>query len=225
MSDAFLPLYQALDYHFTDKTLLRVALTHRSAGDSNNERLEFLGDALLGLIVAEELYSRFPQADEGQLTRLRASLVKGESLALIARRLRLGDCLELGEGERKSGGWQRDSILSNALEAVIGAMYLDAGLDVCRDRVIRLLSAMLATAVPETIEKDPKTELQEFLQARRLALPAYEVVSIDGEPHQQTFTVKCVSAGLDEPLTASGSSRRRAEQAAARRALDKLHGS
>lgn len=223
MNDPLDPLSRAFGHRFSDRALLEIALTHRSAGPLHNERLEFLGDALLGLIVAEELYRRFPKANEGQLTRLRASLVKKDSLADLARQLDLGSLLRLGEGERKTGGWHRDSTLANALEALIGAIYLDAGLETCRERVVALFGEHLADALPDTLQKDPKTELQEWLQSRRQALPTYEVVSIEGESHHQVFTVRCFCPGAATPVVGQGSSRRRAEQEAARKLLEGLH--
>lgn len=213
---------QTLGYRFRDRALLIEALTHRSAGSRNNERLEFLGDALLGFVIAEALYGRFPQADEGQLTRLRAGLVNKETLARIARELSLGEWLRLGEGELKSGGFRRDSILANALEALIGAIFLDGGMEACRDRVQAIFSTALAAVSPDAAEKDPKTRLQEFLQARHLPLPVYRTVSMEGEPHECTFTVECNSPGLASPALGSGHSRRRAEQEAAARALTAL---
>jgi ribonuclease-3 len=218
----FSPLRRSLGYDFVDLALLRIALTHRSAASVNNERLEFLGDAVLGFIMGEALYQRFPEASEGELTRLRSSLVRRETLAAIARRLEVGCYLVLGEGEERSGGRRRDSILANALEAVIGAIYLDGGLDTCRERVRAIFGEVLSRATPLSIEKDPKTELQEFLQARRLALPTYEVISVEGEPHRRLFTVRCVSAAWAQPITAQGSSRRRAEHDAARQMLEEL---
>jgi ribonuclease-3 len=220
VNDALSRFTRSLGYRFRNPDLALTALRHRSAGEPNNERLEFLGDALLGYVIAEELFRRFPQADEGKLTRLRASLVKRETLATIARSLDIGQYLELGEGERKTGGWQRDSILANALEAIIGAIYLDAGIDACRERLLAFYGTMLNEALFESVGKDPKTELQEYLQARHLNLPLYEVVATEGEPHEQVFTVKCTGAGMD--VTASGSSRRRAEQEAAKQILERL---
>jgi ribonuclease III len=216
-------LCRSLDHDFKDQPLLlRIALTHSSATPINNERLEFLGDALLGFIIAEVLYQRFPQATEGELTRLRSSLVKRETLAMIARRLEIGHYLTLGEGEEKSGGRDRDSILANALESIIGAIYLDGGFEVCRKRVIALFEDALSSLSPFMLEKDPKTRLQEFLQARRFALPTYDVIAIEGEPHKRFFTVRCTSPMLAEPIVARDSSRRRAEQAAACKMLERL---
>lgn len=209
----------SLNYTFHDDNLRVQALTHRSAGAAHNERLEFLGDALLGMLVAEELYRNFPHADEGQLTRTRATLVNGETLAAIARELDLGAQLVLGEGELRSGGWRRDSILANALEALLGAIYLDGGLTACRTVIREIYANRLLLSDPMKAKKDAKTTLQEFLQQRQAALPRYETTSVEGPSHEQTFVVICHVQGLEEPVSASGSSRRRAEQAAARKAL------
>jgi ribonuclease-3 len=218
-------LFRQLHHRFCNPDLLRTALTHRSAGGRNNERLEFLGDSLLGFIIAEELFRRFPDADEGQLTRLRSSLVKRDTLARVARSIELGAALVLGEGELRSGGWRRESILANALEAVVGAVYMDAGLDACRVAVISLYGEELERASPDAVEKDAKTRLQEFLQERRLPLPSYELVRVEGEAHRQVFTVQCrVLLPEAASETACGTSRRRAEQAAAERLLDRLAG-
>ncbi len=212
-----------IDYQFNQPDLLEQALTHRSTGANNNERLEYLGDALLGFIVAEHLYRRFPDADEGQLTRARAALVNQTSLAKIARALEIAPSIRLGEGEKKSGGWRRDSILSNTLEALIGAIYLDGGIDACASAVTSWFKTALAETRPDTAQKDPKTELQEYLQARRLPLPDYETVETTGAPHKQEFTVRCTISVLSDPVFASGSSRRRAEQSVAQSVLDVLH--
>lgn len=211
-----------MDYEFDDERLERRALTHRSAGPDHNERLEFLGDALLGMIVAEYLFENFPEADEGQLTRARASLVNRDSLAAVARSLDLGERLVLGEGELRSGGWRRDSILANALESLVGAVYLDGGMDACRRVVRGWMAEQLANVDPGDADKDPKTTLQELLQGRREELPRYETTHVSGPSHDQTFTVTCHAGALDEPVVAQGRSRRKAEQAAARAALRKL---
>ena len=213
-------LSASLGYSFRRPELLEEALTHRSASPRNNERLEFLGDALLDMLIAEHLYQRFPSASEGELSRLRASLVNGETLAALARGLKLGDWLRLGQGELKSGGFRRESILSDAMEAIFGAVYLDDGLDACRDLILRLYRDCLAGLAKADELKDPKTRLQEHLQARQLALPAYNVLEVRGEPHAQCFTVECVAA--DARAVASGSSRRKAEQEAARQLLGSL---
>ncbi|RME35773.1 MAG: ribonuclease III [Gammaproteobacteria bacterium] len=216
------PLEGIIGHSFDDPGLLMTALTHRSvAGGRNNERLEFLGDALLGSIIAELLYRRFPTADEGQLTRMRAALVRRETLAGLARQLGLGEHLRLGEGEMKSGGWRRDSILADTLEALIGAIYLDAGREFLCQWLDRLYRPRLESLTPEAIAKDPKTELQEYLQARQLPLPEYETVATGGPPHARRFTVSCRVCG-QEPVQATGRSRRKAEQAAAAAMLERL---
>ncbi len=208
-----------LDYSFRDDGLRIQALTHRSAHSQHNERLEFLGDALLGMLVAENLYSHFPEADEGQLTRARAQLVNGETLAGIARSIDLGNQLVLGEGELKSGGWRRDSILANALEALLGAVYLDGGLEACRGVVRSLFAVHFSEVDPQRSAKDPKTALQEFLQGRQQELPRYETELVAGPSHDQTFTVTCHVECLSDPVSGRGNSRRKAEQAAARAAM------
>ncbi len=210
----------ALDYTFRQPELLEEALTHRSASARNNERLEFLGDALLNLVIAEYLFQHYPKASEGELSRLRASLVKGETLAELARGLKLGDWLRLGPGELKSGGFRRDSILSDTMEALFGAVYLDDGLAACRDLILRVYRDCLARLAGAGELKDPKTRLQEYLQARQQALPVYNVLEIHGEPHAQSFTVECVVA--EARAVAMGSSRRKAEQEAARQLLEQI---
>ncbi|MGQ0594091.1 MAG: ribonuclease III [Gammaproteobacteria bacterium] len=213
-----------LGHRFRDAALLRAALTHSSAGEVDNERLEFLGDAVLALLVAETLYARFPGANEGQLSRLRASLVKRETLARLARSLLLGPQLILGEGEKRSGGAERDSNLANALEAVIGAVFLDGGIEACRTEVLPWFTGTLKSLVRDGLRKDPKTELQENLQSRHLPVPNYDVTEVAGPPHRRVFTVSCTSEALEVPVAGHGSSRRRAEQAAAQGALALLTG-
>jgi len=215
-------LARQLGHEFARLSLLELALTHRSAASANNERLEFLGDALLGFVIAEALCERFPQADEGRLSRLRATLVKRESLARLARELELGDYLRLGAGELRSGGHGRDSILADAFEALLGAVYLDGGFEAGRRVVLARFAASLAATSLERSEKDPKTRLQEWLQARRRPLPDYAVLAVHGEDHDQTFTVACTLADADLAVRAEGSSRRRAEQAAATLMLERL---
>lgn len=212
-------LERKLGYSFKDPDLLQLALTHRSYAGRNNERLEFLGDAILNFVAGEALFDGFPQAREGQLSRLRARLVKGETLAILARGFELGDYLRLGSGELKSGGFRRESILADALEAVIGAIYLDAGMDVARERVLAWLDEQLAGLTLVDTNKDPKTRLQEFLQSRAAELPRYEVVDIQGEPHCRTFFVQCEVALLTDKTCGQGASRRIAEQVAAAAAL------
>ncbi len=202
--------------------LLALALTHRSAGRANNERLEFLGDAALGLIIAEALCERFPHADEGELSRRRAALVNKDSLAAVARQLRLGDYLHLGPGELRTGGHARDSILADALEAVIGAVYADRGFACARDMVLRLFAARIERVAGADAVKDPKTRLQEWLQARRRPVPDYGVVAISGAAHDQQFVVTCRLTDTGAETEGRGSSRRRAEQDAAQRMLTEL---
>jgi len=216
------PLIERIGHRFSDEVLLGRALTHRSVGGDNNERLEFLGDAVLSLVISEELYRRFPKAAEGQLSRLRASLVKGDTLASLARSLSLGELIELGSGELKSGGHRRASILADALEAVIGALYLDGGLPAARGWVLDLFDERLAQCDPDAVLKDPKTRLQEWLQAQGRPLPAYHVERIEGEAHAQTFVVQCEVTGLRQPTRGVAGSRRKAEQEAARQALELL---
>jgi ribonuclease-3 len=215
-------LKDALDYECKDAALLEAALTHRSAGGPHNERLEFLGDAILNCVVAKLVFSEFAAADEGDLSRFRASLVSGEALAVIAAEVQLGDQLRLGSGELKSGGFRRKSILADTLEALFGAIYLDGGFDVAA-RVIERLFIPRLDRLPTAAElKDPKTRLQEALQAQGLPLPAYVVDSISGEAHNQQFQVACTVATLGLRTVASGPSRRRAEQAAAQLLLNEL---
>src|SRR5690606_1262384 len=210
-----------LDHHFGDSTLLEQALTHRSHGARHNERLEFLGDSVLNFVVAAMLFDRFAKIDEGDLSRLRANLVKQASLADIAQKLDLSQYLRLGEGELKSGGFRRPSILADTLEALFGAVFLDAGFDAARRVITRLYQPVLAGVDPKTLGKDAKTLLQEFLQSRKLALPVYTVVATHGAAHSQQFEVECaVVAPLDIRVTAAGASRRAAEQSAAKLALE-----
>jgi ribonuclease-3 len=212
-------LERKLGYSFKDQDLMVLALTHRSFAGRNNERLEFLGDAILNFVAGEALFERFPQAREGQLSRLRARLVKGETLAVLARGFELGEYLRLGSGELKSGGFRRESILADALEALIGAIYLDAGMEAARERVLDWLTGELDGLTLVDTNKDPKTRLQEFLQSRACELPRYEVVDVQGEPHCRTFMVECQVALLNEKTLGQGGSRRIAEQVAAAAAL------
>lgn len=220
MSSSAARLSAVLGYAFRQPGLLEEALTHRSAAPRHNERLEFLGDALLNLVMAEYLFQRYPQASEGELSRLRATLVKGEALAELARGLKLGGELWLGQGEMRSGGPQRESILADALEAIFGAVYLDGGLDACRALILHLYRNELTGLASASELKDPKTRLQEYLQARQQPLPVYSVLEIRGEPHAQSFTVECAVA--DRRAVAVGSNRRKAEQDAARQMLEQL---
>ena len=203
----------ALGHAFANPELLARALTHRSASLQNNERLEFLGDALINLIVAELIFEDHPRADEGEMTRLRASLVNGSALAAIAREAELGDLLRLGPGELTSGGFRRDSILADAFEAVIAAIYQDAGWNVCRTIVRRLFAGRSAAGAGTP--KDAKTRLQELVQAHALPLPVYELVASSGDEHAKTFEVECRVDALEIRASGSGSTRRGAEQAAA----------
>lgn len=222
-SDAQLEkLQRALDYQFRDPSLLALALTHRSKGSSNNERLEFLGDSILGFVVADMLYSQFSSSPEGHLSRFRASLVKKETLAELAREFSLGDFLYLGSGELKSGGFRRDSILADAMEAIIGAIYLDSGMDSARQLIEKCIGPRTAALSAGNELKDPKTRLQELLQAQHYPLPIYAVVNTSGDEHNQCFEVTCKVQGLAEAATGIGNSRRKAEQAAAEKALQML---
>ncbi len=212
-------LERRLGYTFTNPDLAVLALTHRSYGGKNNERLEFLGDSIVNFLIAEDLYQRFPQAREGELSRLRALIVRGRTLAELAREFELGDFLLLGSGELKSGGFRRESILADVVEALLGAMFLDSNMDTCRERVQAWFSSRLnALSVTDQHNKDPKTRLQEHLQSRQQPLPDYELLSIEGKAHAQTFKVRCLVEGLDA-CEGSGSSRRIAEQQSANRAL------
>ncbi|MFE8072606.1 ribonuclease III [Marinobacteraceae bacterium S3BR75-40.1] len=215
-------LQRRLGYEFRDAGLLLLALTHRSYGADNNERLEFLGDSILNMVIAQRLYDHFPQAREGQLSRLRARLVKGVTLAEIAREFELGEYLRLGSGELKSGGFRRESILADALESVIGAIYLDSGFETCRDQILSWFEPRLTKLNLQDTQKDAKTRLQEYLQSRQQPLPVYEVVSVQGEAHAQTFHVQCSVPMLDDLTQGHGSSRRLAEQKAAKAALEAL---
>jgi len=210
-------------YEFNNPTLLNAALTHRSYSKDNNERLEYLGDAMLGFIIAEALCQKFPAQPEGVLTRLRASLVKEETLAELARSLKLGDLLILGAGEIKSGGWRRDSILSNAMEALIASIYLDSNIEKCRSFVLHIYSDLLANLSTSVVKKDPKTDLQEYLQARKRPLPVYEVTEEESQDHVKIFTVRCTVEEIEHVVTAQGKSKRNAEQSAAQKALEILH--
>jgi ribonuclease III len=210
---------QKIGYHFKDSELLTMAMTHRSFSAVNNERVEFLGDSLLNMIIAEALYLRFPDVDEGDLSRIRSLLVSGKTLATVAVEFELGRFLRLGAGEKNSGGQRRASTLADAVEALIGAIYLESGFEVCRERVLAWFAPRLAALNPEVSHKDPKTRLQEFLQGRKQPLPDYQLVETAGADHQQTFIVSCSISLLKSPVSASGSSRRKAEQAAAEKVL------
>lgn len=214
---------EAFGHRFADAGLLEKALRHRSAGTPHNERLEFLGDSLVNLFVAEALYLRWPKADEGALTRARAELVRESSLASIARTLEIGVRLTLGPGEMKSGGHRRESILADALEAVVAAIYLDAGFTACRDAVLPWFQpAMDAMPAPDKVEKDAKTRLQEWLQGRQKPLPAYALTHEEGEEHARLFRVSCTLSHPEMVTEGEGSSRRAAEQLAAEAALSRI---
>jgi ribonuclease-3 len=215
-------LSRALNYTFSDIKLLRAAITHRSTGETNNERLEFLGDSVLNFVIAADLYQRFPKAREGDLTRLRALLVRGETVALVAKDLGIGDYLSLGVGEQKSGGYKRESILSDAMEAIIGAIYLDANLEVCRGRILQWYDNRLKALVPGALEKDAKTRLQEYCQAKHYPLPSYQVLEIIGSAHDPVFRVECHVSFLTEPSLGVANNRRRAEQHAAELVLKRI---
>jgi ribonuclease-3 len=215
-------LYDHLGYAFESEATLEAALTHRSMGGINNERLEFLGDAILNFIVAESVFQSFPEAPEGELTRLRAQIVKGDTLALVAEELELGPFLRLGIGEMKSGGAHRPSILADTLEAIIAAIYLEAGIETAKACIMRWFDSRLKALSADSLSKDPKTALQEWLQARKLPLPTYCVTQIEGIAHEQTFSVQCEVGSLVKITQGKGHSRRRAEQEAARLALEQL---
>jgi ribonuclease III len=215
-------LEQALGHRFATPRLLEQALTHRSHSTPHNERLEFLGDSVLNFVVAAEVFARFPALEEGRLTRMRASLVREESLHRVALAIGLGDHLRLGKGALKSGDFRRASVLADALEAVFGAVFLDAGFDAARDMIARLLGAALAGLDPKAVSKDAKTRLQEWLQGHKYALPQYAVVATHGAGHNQLFEVECLIGELEIRTVGTGASRRAAEQDAARQAFARV---
>ena len=216
------PLERLLGLSFTDPTLLQEALTHKSAGTPNYERLEFLGDAVLELVVTEQIYRLHPTLDEGAMTRMRVALVRRESLAEVAKRLQLGRYLQFGQGERKSGGMHRVSILADSFEALVGAVYLDGGFEVAREVIKAQFDWDKLQTVSADGLKDSKTRLQEWLQAQNLPLPDYGVVKTEGREHDRVFTVRLTASALDEAVEASASSIKWAEQAAAALALEQL---
>lgn len=222
MSSEFERLERALGHHFRDSSLLRQALTHRSFGQPNNERLEFLGDGILNCVVAMALFDRFAGLREGEMSRLRASLVCQDALHRIATQLQLGDYLRLGEGEMKSGGFRRPSILADALEAVFAGVFLDQGFPAAKAVIDRLYAAAIEAIDPSVAAKDPKTALQELLQGSRLPLPTYTTVKVRGEAHAQEFEVMCEVHSLNVRATGRGPSRRAAEQQSAELALAQL---
>lgn len=215
-------LQKKLGYTFVRHELLQQALTHRSASSKHNERLEFLGDSILSFVIANELYQRFPRINEGDMSRMRATLVRGHTLAELAREFALGECLRLGQGELKSGGFRRDSILADTVEAIIGAVFLDSDIQTAAELIVNWYQSRLEAMTPGDKQKDPKTRLQEFLQGRHLPLPSYLVVAVHGEAHDQQFTIHCLVSGLEQPVVGIGSSRRKAEQIAAEQALNQL---
>lgn len=215
-------LQRTLKYTFKDTELLTRAVTHRSHGATNNERLEFLGDAILNFVVAEALFTRFTNAREGQLSRMRARLVRRQTLAEISRDFGVGDYLIMGSGELKSGGFDRDSILSDTLEAIIGAIFLDGGLEQAREVIVDWYREHIEVLSLSKSQKDPKTRLQELLQSRQANLPQYVIVDTTGQSHDRVFVVECTSELLVRPVRGSGTSRRAAEQEAARLALEQL---
>lgn len=215
-------LSKSLGYEYQDISLLKKALTHRSMGAKNNERLEFLGDSLVNFMIADALYHQFTQISEGDLSRIRAFLVKGETLAKIGKEYQLSDYLMLGPGELKSGGFRRESIIADSVEAIIASVYEDGGLEACRAFVDRIYKKRLEELDPSRVGKDPKTRLQELLQSDREELPEYTVMTVDGPAHAQEFTVSCYVAKLNRKFEASASSRRKAEQLAAEQALEVL---
>ena len=216
-------LEKILKYHFNDKSLLELALTHRSFQGKNNERLEFLGDSILNFIIAESLFKEFNLLPEGDLSRLRSQLVKSATLSEIGIDLNLGDYLILGEGELKSSGWRRPSILADSVEAIIGAVFIDGGVSAASDLVLDWFKSRIDLINPDNIEKDAKSILQELLQAKKISLPDYNIVSIEGEAHCQHFRVSCSIPKLGLSIEGEGSSRKIAEQAAAEEILKKLN--
>ncbi len=216
-------LERRIGYKFNDFSMLKQALTHRSALGAHNERLEFLGDSILSFVISTDLYLRFPKVNEGDLSRMRATLVCGKMLAEIGREFELGDSLILGPGELKSGGFRRDSIIADGVESIIGAVFIDSDIDSVNRLVLAWFNSRLTTIEPGIGQKDPKTRLQEHLQSRKQALPVYQVLEIRGEAHNQSFTISCIIDGI-EAVQGQGASRRKAEQIAARKMLVALLG-
>lgn len=215
-------LQRKLGYQFRRQELLRQALTHRSASNKHNERLEFLGDSILSFVIASTLYQRFPRSDEGDMSRMRATLVRGYTLAQIAREFGLGECLRLGPGELKSGGYRRESILADTVEAIIGSIFLDSDIHNTGRIILNWYQTRLDEICPGDKQKDAKTRLQEYLQARHLPLPCYRLAEVHGESHEQEFTIHCQISGLAQTTVGRGSNRRKAEQIAARQVLKLL---
>ncbi|MDO9103643.1 MAG: ribonuclease III [Methylovulum sp.] len=216
-------LCKRLGLTFNNPGLFTMALTHRSASSNNNERLEFLGDSILGFVIAQKLYDTFPDASEGALSRLRASLVNEGTLAELARKYQLGDALVLGSGELKSGGFRRDSILSDALEAIMGALFKDQGIVACQQWVEFLFAEKLQSLSLDNWQKDPKTQLQELMQSKKMELPDYTLITMSGPSHEQTFKVSCSVPLIAEVCIGTGISRKKAEQAAAEQMLELLN--
>ena len=216
-------LQQRINYHFSDDTLLETALTHRSYSSTNNERLEFLGDSLLGVTISQQLFEQFPDLKEGVLSRQRSRLVKGVTLAALAREFSLSDYLIMGSGELKSGGFRRDSILADTVEAIIGAIFIDSDIQQCQKVILQWFDERLKSLSSHDQLKDPKTRLQELLQSKKKPLPTYTIANIEGASHEQRFTVDCGIALLDTAVTATAGSRRQAEQEAATTILKLLN--
>jgi ribonuclease-3 len=215
-------LCRRLNYQFSNQAYLKQALTHCSVGSDNYERFEFLGDSILSFVIANELFHRFPQQSEGQLSRLRSFLVRGDMLVEIARELELGDYLYLGQGELKSGGFRRASILSDALEAVFAAIFFDGGVDAAKEVILKLYKSRLEDPNLNDCLKDSKTQLQEYLQAEKLALPEYALTKVEGEEHDQIFYVTCIVDSIKQMTHGQGPNRRKAEQIAAKLMLEQL---
>jgi ribonuclease-3 len=215
-------LYSTIGYTFKNEALVKQALTHRSLDNKNNERMEFLGDAIVNFVVAELLFQQRQNAKEGDLSRLRAALVNREGLADIAMEFNLSEYLRMGTGELRSGGFRRPSILSDAVEAIIGAIYLDSDITICKQTVVQWFESRLNKIIDMKSLKDAKTQLQEYLQSHKLSLPLYELVATQGKQHEQTFTIECKVIEKSLSATGKGTSRRKAEQNAAEMCLEKL---
>lgn len=216
-------LQKIIGYDFNNRKILKLALTHRSASNKHNERLEFLGDSILNYIISYALYQKFPKVNEGDMSRMRASLVKGNTLSKVALELKLSKYLKLGSGEIKSGGLYRKSILADTLEAIIGGIFIDSNnIRIVENLVLKWYKIRLNNIIPGDKQKDPKTRLQEYLQGRHLPLPLYIVMRISGKSHDQKFTIHCKVSGIKDPIIYTSSSRRKAEQAAAKQVLIKL---
>jgi ribonuclease-3 len=222
MSEDITIIESLLAHSFKDKDLLRLALTHRSAADIHNERLEFLGDSLLNMIIAEKLFTQFPSADEGELTRLRSSLVSGSFLATVAKKHNIGEYIHLGKGEQKTHGASRPSILAGCVEAIIGALYIEGGFDLCREKLLAWFKPYLENLSVVKGCKDPKTLLQEYLQSIQKPLPIYKVVDISGRSHNQEFTIECHVSVMSDPAIGVGPNKRTAEQEAALKVIKDL---